>query len=344
VLQALLDQDIESVFCQTKWGKTPLTALCDGFTSSHLEIPEELMWSKIQVLLKAVAQCEKLQKERTTNHKRNNHPPTTRNNDHPNTINDDNDPTTTTTNHKEEEEDCLKEEWHLLHAAVSLGAIGCPKQAFDMTLAKHPHAVFQRDSHGRLPLHIAVGPCQWRWPKLKRAYKPREGYVIDALLLRHREAARIPDPHDGRMPLHLALANGHTWEGGVEALFGAAPEYISVEDPVTGLVPFLLAAVPVGETNTSLTTIYSLLCAQPDLLSSFDFQTVPPPLDSEDGDTNTKDGQCDNDNNNNRSTSTWTSKWIAASFDRKHLATFVAFSAVAIACVRSIILPTTAKV
>mgnify|MGYP005855895967 CR=1 FL=1 len=190
----------------------------------------------------------------------------------------------------------------LVHAVVSLGALGCPLEILEFICHKYPHQLQQRDKSGQLPLHLAVGPSLWS-PSPKRKYKPREQEIIRVLLRLYPEAARerwfsLWDYYDtdtmmssnirgnakttnnhhninkcividrrGRFPLHMAVANRHTWEGGVQELFMAAPELLSVRDPVTKLYPFQLAAIPVGDTLVvNATTIWELLRLQPELL------------------------------------------------------------------------------
>ena len=55
-------------------------------------------------------------------------------------------------------------------------------------------------------------------------------------------AAAIMD-RSGRLPLHLALRSGKTWNAEIQTLFDAHPEGLSRADPRTGLLPFMTAAV-----------------------------------------------------------------------------------------------------
>ena len=50
-------------------------------------------------------------------------------------------------------------------------------------------------------------------------------------------------------------------------MFHAAPHTLLIQDPVTNLFPFQLAAVPVRDTVVELDTVYELLRAQPDVLN-----------------------------------------------------------------------------
>lgn len=159
----------------------------------------------------------------------------------------------------------------VLHAAISLGSLGCPHQVLEYVLYMFPDLVRQVDQDGRLPIHMAVGPSSWTAPEdssYRRKYKPREQMTIEKLLKLYPEAALIPDPVSKRYPLHTALANRHSWEGGVKELFEAAPNLMVVIDPVTGVYPFQLAAIPAGDTLVDLGTIFSVLRAHPAVLES----------------------------------------------------------------------------
>jgi len=189
-----------------------------------------------------------------------------------------------------------------VHAVVSLGALGCPCPVLEYICNLYPDQLSQRDESGQLPLHLAVGPSQWSSTGGKRIYKPREQDIIRVLLERYPQAANqrlfsvwdYYDPsngkqrasiltsnsnttqlssvkmdREGRYPLHIALAHRHSWESGVKELFQKAPDILSIRDPVTQLLPFQLAAIPVRDNlPVDLTTIFRLLRHQPELLES----------------------------------------------------------------------------
>lgn len=184
-----------------------------------------------------------------------------------------------------------------VHAVVFLGTLECPDEVLEYICRRHPRQLSQRDETGQLPLHLAVGPRQWS--SSRRKYKPREQASIRLLLQRYPDAAiqqlyssvgdhsegssvdhrppvttgngviRYDNNHNnGRYPLHIALAHRHTWAGGVQDLFEAAPGILSIRDPLTQLYPFQLAAVPVLENLTvDITTIWELLRRRTELLS-----------------------------------------------------------------------------
>ena len=260
VLEALVQDFPVTAVEQTRWGRTPIMALWE-FRPKDRPLDEEF-WKKIEVLLLAVARFREdpryLNQEPATRTKSFRKPlghespsPWTKNRD-----------------------DCL-----MVHAAVSLGTLSCPAEVLEHVLTKWPGQVQIQDTWGQLPLHIVVGPTTWS-PTTRRKYKPREQKFLSLLLQAYPHAAQerscTNENHDHdhhhhhRYPLHSALANRHTWEGGVQDLFHAAPHVLTIPDPFTRLYPFQLAAIPVGDTIVDLDTIYHLLRAQPDVLRLFD--------------------------------------------------------------------------
>ena len=208
---------------ETKWGSMPVVSLWrSNVTVDEREDYSSDLWQKMRVLLRAVAQSRKDEygpKEGDPNDK-----------------------------------------LYVLHAAVSLGSLGCPAPVLDFCLAEHPEQVCETDESGRLPLHIATGPTRWVC-RSKRRYKPREQETLERLLQRYPGATRVVDPTTppGRLPLHNALAHRHEWDGGVCHLVKWDPDVLLQPDPVCGLLPFMAAATPVGETVVDLNTIYRTL-------------------------------------------------------------------------------------
>ena len=225
VLTILVDANPQMSLFHTRWGKTPLVALCDGFEQDDEESDEEEKWGKMEVLLRGVARAQNL----------------------------------------------VNREGQLLlvHAAVSLGSLGCPSQVLDQVLRRCHHQVQEKDPLGRLPLHVATGKTKWS-PQMRRRYKPRELKVIKALLKMCPDA--IYCPFNQQLVLHRAIRNGHTWYGGVQALFQAHPDAGVLAEQWTQLLPFMLAAVPVGDSQPSLDTIYHLLRNNPHVLLNHSLQ------------------------------------------------------------------------
>lgn len=157
---------------------------------------------------------------------------------------------------------------HILHAAVSLKHMGCPDAVLEFAMDRYGTQILSRDTSGKLPLHIAVGPSHWSKAS-RRKYKPREQHVIGRLLKESSQAVLVKDPNEmGRYPIHTALSNRHQWDQGVKELFQASPQTLLVQDTITLLFPFQQAAVPVGDTKVDLDTVFQLLRQHPAVLGT----------------------------------------------------------------------------
>jgi len=276
ILEELLLWNPATAIEQTRWGKTPIMALWEfrskGPPNDHhrdgqniLTYMDDDTWEKVLIILKAVA---RFREESTLYQDDNNvieqqprkkrlRKMVVKNNKN------------TTEDEIIDESICGSNE-HIVHAAVSLGSLGCPLPVLVRTIHSFPDQVYQRDHNGELPLHLAVGPTDWN-PSTRRQYMPREQDIISLLLTTYPEAASVSNQNDhGRYPLHSAISNRHTWNGGVECLFRAAPEVVLMRDPVTKLFPFQLAAVPIRDSKVDLETVYMLLRSQPDVLTLMD--------------------------------------------------------------------------
>eukprot|EP00977_Amphora_coffeiformis_P014329 scaffold3971_cov159-Amphora_coffeaeformis.AAC.8 len=230
VLSELVEDQPNTARQETKWGNTPFVSLWRRNVSvEEREDYSSDFWQQMRVLLRAVAHSRKEEYGGTK----------------------DGDP---------------HDKLYIVHAAVSMGSLGCPSEVLDFCLAEYPEQVHETDESGRLPLHLATGPTQWSC-RSKRRYKPREQETLERLLQRHPQAARVVDPTTpGRLPLHSALAHRHEWEGGVCHLVKCAPDVLLQPDPVCGLLPFMAAATPVGDTVVDLNTIYHTLRFWPSAL------------------------------------------------------------------------------
>ena len=251
---------------QTRWGRTPVMALWEfrpieegSSTSTCLD---EALWEKMLVVLEAVARFRELPAYRYQK-------PRTRKREFRGRA------CAGTERSIIWQTDDPNENLFIVHAAVSLGALSCPVEVLEYALQQFPEQAFCRDQWGQLPLHIAVGPTAWN-ATTRRRYKPREQEFISRLLAANPDAANETTQGDhGRRPLHIAISNRHTWSGGIECLFRAAPEVLLTPDPVTRLYPFQLASVPVRDNQVDLDTIYMLLRSQPDVLGLMDFRVRP---------------------------------------------------------------------
>ena len=126
-------------------------------------------------------------------------------------------------------------EWtNIVHDCVK---IDCDPLITQFALALYPDQTREKVG-GCLPIHLIWSP------------KP-----LAALLRAYPAAAAIKDPN-GRLPIHLAIQRGITWEGGLEALIKAYPRGLCTPDPASGLLPSLMAGDDVN-------TIFNLMLANP---------------------------------------------------------------------------------
>lgn len=278
ILRELVQWAPDTASQASKWGATALVALWDGRdVIDSNDAPENyntVFWQKAQVILEAIAKSRRVQhvtrQDNGTSHGG-------------------------SAKVNERSQKTAEAEPFVLHAAVSLGSLGCPYPILEYAIAKYSHQKFQRDESGKLPLHIAVGPTTWS--KLsRRRYKPREQQVISKLLELGSDTALQIDPNEpsGRYPLHTALTYRHQWSGGVKDLFKHSPELILCRDPILGVYPFQLAAIPVGSSISTtlctpdLATIYHLLRSHPAALNA----PIARLASSEHIDTHHDDGTC----------------------------------------------------
>jgi Ankyrin repeat len=103
-------------------------------------------------------------------------------------------------------------------------------------------SVYSMDEHGRLPLHYAVqsAPVNYKCVPdyLKQSYYRS---LVSILLEKYPDAAAVKD-NFGRLPLHYALENGCMQECDLMNLVDLYPASLKVQDPVSGLYPFMLVA------------------------------------------------------------------------------------------------------
>ncbi len=255
ILEALLKDYPETATKTTKWGWTPLMTLWDSRVNRG-DAKDDGFWEKVMVLLRAIARSRLL------------------NSVHFDAIgfyNNSGYNADTGTHLSSIPSTKQEEDFFFVHAAVSMGGKGCPIEVLVHVMEKYPRQVFQRDQSSHLPLHAAIQKVSWSKHR-KRRIKPKEKPILEILLKAYPGSARerIHSDHN-RYPLHSALANGHSWSHGIEAIFLAAPETLTVRDSCTGLFPFQLAAIPVeGEFwfgIDNLETVYQLLRARPDVIS-----------------------------------------------------------------------------
>ena len=145
-----------------------------------------------------------------------------------------------------------------------------------LLLDQHPSSIRLRDSlSGSLPVHLALH------------HNPLATEAIEHFLDLYPIAVTMPDGN-GRLPLHLALIEeSPSWRN----ILSLSPTKIETRDPITGLLPFQLAAMSKSKPNVllekdnpdvvneeanddgeleSLSTCFSLLRMSPCLASGLD--------------------------------------------------------------------------
>ena len=145
-----------------------------------------------------------------------------------------------------------------------------------LLLDQHPSSIRLRDSlSGSLPVHLAL------------CHNPLATEAIEHFLDLYPIAVTMPDGN-GRLPLHLALIEGSpSWR----SILSLSPTKIETRDPITGLLPFQLAAMSKSKPTVlleiqdnhedasskedegeleSLSTCFSLLRMSPCLASGLD--------------------------------------------------------------------------
>lgn len=95
------------------------------------------------------------------------------------------------------------------------------------------------------------------------------GDIFGDLCQIYPNASHTPDV-TGRVPLALAISSGKPFHQGIQQLLNAKPQLLTEIDPVTGLYPFMMAALSLSldhtkEAVTSVNTTYRLLRECPEL-------------------------------------------------------------------------------
>ena len=98
------------------------------------------------------------------------------------------------------------------------------------------------DEHGMLPIHHAVQNPPVTYKFVPSAIKSKHHKSLVGILLEQNpNGVKIAD-NDGRLPLHYALDSGCLLGRDVFKLVELYPDSLRIEDPVTGLLPFMLAS------------------------------------------------------------------------------------------------------
>jgi hypothetical protein len=113
--------------------------------------------------------------------------------------------------------------------------------------------------HGLLPLQYVVQQTRFSTAKGTSS-------LIRQLVKECPQAATLPCL-GGRYPLHLALSNNFRWSNGVKELVYFCPEALHEPDPVSNLLPFMMASMT-GIMESDVNTVFCLLREGP-LLGGF---------------------------------------------------------------------------
>ena len=181
-----------------------------------------------------------------------------------------------------------------LKTAIYLGNTVVPGAYVSFLVKCYPDILLQSDRNGRLPLHLATMNYQQRSHKDNLgidSYQPNnyvgssictkafndhfqehnyhndDTQIIDILLNANTSTAFMRD-NAGKLPLHLAIDAGVSWQG-MRNLIQVNPLAIQDEDPVTGLLPFMSAAKPdSNHTREIVNASFQLLRSSPDVILS----------------------------------------------------------------------------
>jgi hypothetical protein len=145
----------------------------------------------------------------------------------------------------------------LVHAVC---CIQCPHEYLEHVFSESsPSQLLQCDSDGCLPIHKVLQMLQ---------EQPSSFYFaccLELLLTLAPQAASMLEPSSGRLPLHMALTCDTPDARSIRRLCVCYPNALRVPDPVTGLVPWLMASC---NARSTLTTNYELLLIAPEMLAA----------------------------------------------------------------------------
>jgi len=153
------------------------------------------------------------------------------------------------------DEEQNKEEWLPVHMLAG-SSIDFPSVFIDIALHFNKEDLSKPDAKGMLPLHLA---CARKSPN--KAVPCDDSLAFRSLGL-YPQAAYKASGNTKRLAIHLAVESQKPLPV-IAALLKAYPNSLNVKDPITGLWPFLLAAIDNDET---IDVSYSLLRADPSIV------------------------------------------------------------------------------
>jgi ankyrin repeat protein len=167
-----------------------------------------------------------------------------------------------------------------VHLAASVPNF--PTFILQMMVLHDQSALLRRDEHGRIPLHYALvasagnqeqdDSCEVSrhtdlayWSTIDEWTTIDESRSLVQFILANAPSSADIYDGDGRLPIHLAIANNRDLSSVVLPLIAAYPGSISAIDPCTNLKPFLLAA----SNDNALDLIFRLAALEPNLINDW---------------------------------------------------------------------------
>ena len=238
------------------------------------------------------------------------------------------------------QDSCTRKLYNLLQTSISLGSHAVPEGYVSFLTKNHPEILRQKDSQGRLPLHLAaihhdrhptrssVGDDtheeqslvsmnhlndyyydsnnsnnhdkhgflktfgssntlsedhyddtytaksipnlqqQQHQPRGKSNIRTRgtSKKTMFTTILNEYPSAAFHKDDNGRLPLHYAIESALSYHDEIRNLLRIHPVSIGIEDPMTGLVPFMTAGATCVQSLDKVNTIFQLLQSSPDLI------------------------------------------------------------------------------
>jgi ankyrin repeat protein len=163
----------------------------------------------------------------------------------------------------------------LLHAASALALLpgpSLPLPMLELTVWLHRDQLLEHDEYARLPIHYALSRRKMSNPTSTHNSGIEWQTFVKKLLQEAPQSVKVADKKSGQLPLHFALEPGYDGISSfddqfqsaraeiIEILVESFPDSIDIPDPVSGLFPFMLAAV---NPSLPLDSVYFLLRRSP---------------------------------------------------------------------------------
>jgi hypothetical protein len=137
---------------------------------------------------------------------------------------------------------------NLLHMALEL--------QLSPTLLYHFARLYPDQARRPMPRVQGLLPLQYVVQQTRFATAKGTSSLVRQLVEEYPEAATLPCL-GGRYPLHLALSNNFRWCNGVKELVYACPAALHEPDPLSNLLPFMIASTKGMESD--MNTVFCLL-------------------------------------------------------------------------------------